>query len=214
MIAPTTAVYDDHEVIVPPNRLVKAIKKVTVAMPADDPVERAETALNKLSTEFSSWMIKECDRLDAARNAVKKFGFGKKTLDELFHAAHDIKGDATTFGYPVVAPAAESLCRVLEYSPEASRIPLALIDQHVDAIRAIVREYARADAEMIGHALIKKLWDVSDRIPEPKKQGSAGLSRRHRCPRRSRRTEKPETSVQTERKCPGQTRAFFLRNAV
>ena len=29
----TTAVYDDHEVIMPPNRLVKAIKKVTVAMP-------------------------------------------------------------------------------------------------------------------------------------------------------------------------------------
>jgi hypothetical protein len=157
----TTAVYDDHEVIVPPNRLVKAIKKVTVAIPEDDPVERAETALNKLSTEFSSWMIKECDRLDAARNAVKKYGFGKKTLDELFHAAHDIKGDATTFGYPVVAPAAESLCRVLEYSPEASRIPLALIDQHVDAIRAMVREYARADAEMVAHALIKKLWDVS-----------------------------------------------------
>jgi HPt (histidine-containing phosphotransfer) domain-containing protein len=158
----TTAIYDDHEVITPPNRLVKAIKKVTVAIPEDDPVERAETALNKLSSEFTSWMFKECDRLDAARTAVKKYGFGKKTLDELFHAAHDIKGDATTFGYPVVAPAAESLCRVLEYSPEASRIPFALIDQHVDAIRAIVREYARPDAEQIAYALTKKLWDVSE----------------------------------------------------
>ena len=159
---PTTAVYDDHEVITPPNRLVKAIKKVTIAIPGDDPVERAETALQKLSSEFTAWMLKECDRLDAARDAVKKFGFGKKTLDELFHAAHDIKGDSATFGYPVVAPAAESLCRVLEYSPEASRIPLALIDQHVDAIRAIVREYARPDAEQIAHTLIKKLWEVSE----------------------------------------------------
>lgn len=158
----TTAVYDDHEVITPPNRLVKAIKRVTVAIPGDDPVERAENALSKLSTEFTSWMVSECDRLDAARNSVKKFGFGKKTLDELFHSAHDIKGDASTFGYPAVAPAAESLCRVLEYSPEASRIPIALIDQHVDAIRAIVREYARPDAEHIAYALTKKLWDVSE----------------------------------------------------
>lgn len=157
----TTAVYDDHEVITPPNRLVKAIKKVTVTIPSDDPVQRAETALTKLSSEFSSWMIAECDRLDAARDAVKKLGFGKKTLDELFHAAHDIKGDSATFGYAAVAPAAESLCRVLEYSPEASRIPFALIDQHVDAIRAIVREYARPDAEQIADALTKKLWDVS-----------------------------------------------------
>jgi len=158
---PTTAVYDDHEVITPPNRLVKAIKKITVAIPGDDPVERAESALSKLSTEFTSWMNAECQRLDAAREAVKKFGFGKKTLDELFHAAHDIKGDAATFGYPVVAPAAESLCRVLEYSPEASRIPLALIDQHVDAIRAIVREYATPNAEQIAQALIARLWEVS-----------------------------------------------------
>ncbi len=159
---PNTAIYDDHEVITPPNRLVKAIKKVTVTVPGDDPVERAETALSKLSSEFTSWMSAECDRLDAARNAVKTFGFGKKTLDELFHAAHDIKGDASTFGYAAVAPAAESLCRVLEYSPEASRIPLPLIDQHVDAIRAIVREYARPDAEQIAHALTKKLWEVSE----------------------------------------------------
>ncbi|MES1154897.1 MAG: Hpt domain-containing protein [Pseudorhodoplanes sp.] len=159
---PTTAVFDDHEVITPPNRLVKAIKKVTIAIPGDDPVERAETALSKLSSEFTSWMVAECERLDAARNAVKKFGFGKKSLDELFHAAHDIKGDASTFGYPAVAPAAESLCRVLEHSPEASRIPLPLIDQHVDAIRAIVREYARPDAEQIAIALTKKLWEVSE----------------------------------------------------
>jgi chemotaxis protein histidine kinase CheA len=156
-----TAVFDDHEVITPPNRLVKAIKKVSIAIPGDDPVERAEVALDALSEEFTAWMIKECERLDAARHAVKKYGFGKKTMDELFHAAHDIKGDSTTFGYPVVAPAAESLCRVLEYSPEASRIPIPLIDQHVDAIRAMVREYTRPDAEMVAQALIKKLWDVS-----------------------------------------------------
>ena len=157
-----TAVYDDHEVIVPPNRLVKAIKRVSISIPGDNPVERAETALDKLSSEFSSWMTKECDRLDAARHAVKKFGFGKKTLDELFHAAHDIKGDASTFGYPIVAPAAESLCRVLEYAPDSSRIPLALIDQHVDAIRAIVREHARADIDTIAGVLTGKLRTVTD----------------------------------------------------
>lgn len=160
---PTTEVFADHEIITPPNKLAaKAVKKIAVSIPGDDPLERAEKALAQLSSEFTTWMINECDRLDAARNAVKKIGFGKKTLDELFHAAHDIKGDAATFGYPAVAPAAESLCRVIEHSPEASRIPLALIDQHVDAIRAIVREYARPDCEVIAHALTKKLWEVTE----------------------------------------------------
>lgn len=158
----TTASYPDHEVITPPNKLAKAVRKVSVSIPGDDPVERAEKALSKLSNEFSTWMFKECERLDAARNSVKKHGFGKKTLDELFHAAHDIKGDAATFGYPAVSPAAESLCRVLEHSPDASRIPMALVDQHVDAIRAIVREYARPDAEQIAMTLTQSLWKVTE----------------------------------------------------
>lgn len=159
---PTTASFPDHEIITPPNKLAKAMRKVTVSIPGDDPVERAEKALSKLSGEFATWMFKECERLDAARQAVKKSGFGKKTLDELFHAAHDIKGDAATFGYPAVSPAAESLCRVLEHSPDASRIPIALVDQHVDAIRAIVREYARPDAEQIATSLTRSLWTVTE----------------------------------------------------
>ena len=68
-----------------------------------------------------------------------------------------MKGDSGTFGYPAVAPAADSLCRLLEHTPDLTRIPLAIIDQHVDAVRAIVREYARADIAVIAHALTAKL---------------------------------------------------------
>jgi HPt (histidine-containing phosphotransfer) domain-containing protein len=156
------ATFDDHQVITPPNRLRRAVKKVTVALPEDDPVTRAESALAQLSSEFSSWMFAECDRLDAARRAVADIGFSKQTIDALFTAAHDIKGEAETFGYPAVAPAAESLCRAIEHTPDPSRIPHALIDQHVDAIRAIIREYARPDVEQIASALTQKLREVTD----------------------------------------------------
>ena len=72
-------------------------------------------------------------------------GLTEKTHAELFRAAHDIKGEAATFGYPAVVGAADSLCRLLEHTPDMSRIPLTLVEQHVDAVRAIAREYARAD---------------------------------------------------------------------
>jgi chemotaxis protein histidine kinase CheA len=156
---PTISTYADHEVITPPNKLVKAVAKV--ALPGDDPVARAEAALAQLSSEFSDWMAAECARLDAARHTVKETGFTKKSLDEMFHAAHDIKGDAATFGYPLAAPAAESLCRVLEHTPDPKRIPMELIDQHVDAVRAIVREYARHDIAEIASRLNVKLVQVT-----------------------------------------------------
>ena len=57
----------------------------------------------------------------ARRRAQRRQGSAASTpatRDELFHAAHDIKGEAATFGYPLVAPAADSLCRLLEHTPE------------------------------------------------------------------------------------------------
>ena len=80
----------------------------------------------------------------------------------MFYAAHDVKGDAATFGFPLAAGVAESLCRVLEHSPDSRRIPLELVDQHVDAVRAIIREYARPDIATVATALTRKLRLVSD----------------------------------------------------
>jgi HPt (histidine-containing phosphotransfer) domain-containing protein len=156
---PAVVTYGDHEVITPPNKLRKAL--IAPAEAADDPVARAEQALAQLSGEFSTWMNSECERLDGARHAVDKAGFTPKTQEALFHAAHDIKGQAATFGYPTVAGAAESLCRLIEHSPDITQVPISLVDQHVDAIRAIVRENHRAEAGQIAAVLTKRLRDVT-----------------------------------------------------
>jgi HPt (histidine-containing phosphotransfer) domain-containing protein len=107
-------------------------------------------------------MNDECERLDAARRKVKESGLSKETQQELFLAAHDIKGDSSTFGYPEVVPAADSLCRLLEHAPDLDRIPLSIVDQHVDAVRAIVREYTRPDISAVAAALTGKLRTVTD----------------------------------------------------
>jgi HPt (histidine-containing phosphotransfer) domain-containing protein len=80
----------------------------------------------------------------------------------LFHAAHDIKGEAATFGFPLLTAAADSLCRLIEHTPDVTRIPIKLVDQHVDAVRAIYREYARSDAKELAAKLTKRLRVVTD----------------------------------------------------
>jgi len=57
---------------------------------------------------------------------------------------------------------AESLCRLIEHTPDLNRIPLTLLDQHVDAIRAIVREIARPDAQETAIVLTHRLCEVTD----------------------------------------------------
>lgn len=159
-----TAVTDfgDHQVIVPKNELRKAISHKPSAPGDEDPVARAEQALAQLAGEFESWMEAECKRLDQARHAVGKHGFNDATCGALFSAAHDIKGEAETFGYPAVTAAADSLCRLIDLSPDMSRIPFELVEQHVDAVRAIHREYANSDAKELADRLTSRLREVTD----------------------------------------------------
>jgi HPt (histidine-containing phosphotransfer) domain-containing protein len=156
------ATYGDHEVITPENKLRKAVSTRPPVPGEEDPVARAEQALAELSGEFASWMDSECERLDRARREVVRAGFTVPNKEALFHAAHDIKGEAATFGFPAVAAAAESLCRLIELTPDLAQVPLKLVDQHVDAVRAIYREYARSDAEELAASLTRKLRDVTD----------------------------------------------------
>ena len=159
---PSVTTYADHEVITPPNPLRASVSRVNDAKAGGDPVARAEAALAQLSSEFSTWMDEECEQLDRARHEVRAKGLGADTHPALFRAAHDIKGEAATFGFPWVAALADSLCRLLEHTPEAARIPITLVDQHVDAVRAVVRESARPDIATVAEALTSRLREVTE----------------------------------------------------
>ena len=123
---------------------------------------RAEAALAELADDFSSWMDQECVRLDIARNTIKAAGITPGNRDVLFRAVHDIKGQAATLGFPQAAPVADSLCRLIEHTPDIARLPLRLIDQHVDAIRAITHRNTRGDGNRYAAQLAEKLRQVTD----------------------------------------------------
>ncbi|HXN70326.1 MAG TPA: Hpt domain-containing protein [Bradyrhizobium sp.] len=153
--------FADHHVITQPNPLRKVLRRVTET-DHDDPVARAEKALAGLSGEFKKWMAIEADRLSAAYTVVLKHGFTDETREELFRAAHDIKGDAATFGYPSAGAAAESLCRIIEHAPDLEKVPSELIVYHINAIQAIVRERTKLDTVSTASALSRQLRGVAD----------------------------------------------------
>ncbi|QAU46334.1 Hpt domain-containing protein [Bradyrhizobium guangzhouense] len=150
-----------HHVITQPNPLRKVLRRVE-EKDMDDPVGRAEQALAGLSGEFKSWMTTEVNRLATAYVAIRNDGFTKERRDELFHAAHDIKGDAATFGYPAAAAVAESLCRVIEHAPDLEKVPAELFTHHINAILAIVQENTKLDSISVSAELSRRLRKVAD----------------------------------------------------
>src|SRR6478752_9384857 len=153
--------FGDHHVITQPNPLRNVLLRVPES-DLDDPVGRAEKALAGLSVEFKNWMTIEADRLSAAHAIVLRDGFNTENRIELFRAAHDIKGDAATFGFPSAGAAAESLCRIIEHAPDLDEVPSNLIAHHINAIQAIVRERTKLDTVSVASALSRQLRGVAD----------------------------------------------------
>ena len=100
--------------------------------------------------------------LDKVRHDIAVGGLAEPTKVALLRSADDIRDHAPTLGFPLVAEAAARLCQLIRNAPDGTRIPLELIEQHVYAVRAIHREYARSDAKELAAKLIKELSAVTN----------------------------------------------------
>ena len=118
---------------------------------------RAEAALATLSANFDAWMDDDLSKLSAARDAMLLHGVDDSTIDKLFTPALDLKGLGATYDYPLVTRLAASLCKLLGDGDTVLQGPLPLVDAHVSAIKATVREGARSGNDPMGLALAGEL---------------------------------------------------------
>lgn len=131
----------------------------------ENAIARAEAALEALSINFDEWMADEIDRLEQARLKGRADGYSEGALEALYLRAHDVKGVGTTYGYPLVTALGAQLCRLLD-NPDgrrAARETPALIDAHVDGMRAIMRSHLKKADDPVGLALVRELKARVDR---------------------------------------------------
>jgi len=143
------------EIFMPPN-ILKA--KAGSASGAIDmaAVVRAETVVESLKVEFNDWVATDVERLGACRDRFAAQP-NHNTRGELFRAAHDLKGQATTFDYPMISRLASSLTRLFEDTEASVAVPLDLIDAHVAAIRIVFRDRVRTATDKISIAVAEEL---------------------------------------------------------
>lgn len=153
-----------HEIITPPNKLKEKVKPLRQrpGQPVDDPVARAERELKKLEPQFDIWMEKDIKRLKSGWDSFSLASadgapVNSESVADMFHAAHDLKGQAATFGQPYIASVAASMCMILENESALGVVPKVLIEQHVNAIVAIYRERDKPHANAIAFKLSDEL---------------------------------------------------------
>lgn len=120
-------------------------------------IAKAEAALKSLSGNFAQWLQDEITKLEAARQAIRTDGMTPATVESLYLRAHDLKGLGTTYGFPLITRIAASLCVLTDDAEKRTRAPISLVDAHIDAIRAAVRDDIKTDEHSVGRALAEEL---------------------------------------------------------
>jgi chemotaxis protein histidine kinase CheA len=120
-------------------------------------IAKAEAALKSLSGNFAQWLEDEITKLETSRQQVKAGGMTGENMESLYLRAHDLKGLGATYGFPLITRIAGSLCRLLDEKEKRSSAPMPLVDAHIDAIKAAVRDDIKTDEHPIGKVLAQEL---------------------------------------------------------
>lgn len=120
-------------------------------------IAKAEAALKSLSGNFAQWLQDEVVKLENARARVRADGVNAETMEQLYLRAHDLKGLGATYEFPLITRIAASLCRLIDDKDKRLSAPMTLIDAHIDAIKASVRDSIKTDEHPTGRALILEL---------------------------------------------------------
>ena len=104
---------------------------------SDDMLKNIEASIQAMSEEFLEAIGQQIDELMPLFQNIKS---EKKGMDDLFTKAHDIKGQAGTFGYPLITYVSNELCRFLEkikapYSEQSLHVVLA----HIHTMNALFK---------------------------------------------------------------------------
>jgi chemotaxis protein histidine kinase CheA len=143
------------EIFMPPNILKAKVGGIGVDIDTAA-LLRAEAAMEDLKSEFSDWVAADIQRLGACRDRFASQP-DQAAREELFRVALDLKGQATTFEYPMISRIAASLARLLEDLKPAETVPLGLIDAHVAAIRVVFRDEIRTASDRMSIVVADEL---------------------------------------------------------
>jgi len=120
-------------------------------------IAKAEQALQAMSSQFGQWLQDEIVKLDQAQAEIRSAGYNAATAEALYFRAHDLKGLGTTYQYPLVTRLAGSLCKMMDDPAKRMAAPIVLLDAHIDAIKAVVRDAIQTEDHPVGKILVEAL---------------------------------------------------------
>ena len=120
---------------------------------------RAEAAVANLAQDYASWALADVAKARMALAAAIDDPAGRAPyIEALFRVGHDLKGQGTSFGYPLVTKIGHSLCALTrDRARQYDSKHLDLVKSHLDAIDLILTKGIKGEGGKVGAELVAKL---------------------------------------------------------
>ena len=136
-----------------PNPIRKKVRLEQDADPANL-IRRADKQVQKLSGEFEEIFAASVPALGEAMERLRKTdGADDEALDRLRRTLHDLRGQAGTFGYPLVSQVGDSACKFIDLSEKIDAPETEVLGMHIDALKAISQAKIKGDGGPVGAEL-------------------------------------------------------------
>ncbi|MBL8708582.1 MAG: hypothetical protein JNL25_05280 [Rhodospirillaceae bacterium] len=117
---------------------------------------RAEAAVADLAKGYGAWAladIEQCATFLAAARAIASHAARVARARDIYGVAHNIKGQGSSFGYPLMTRLGQSLCELTRRKTAFTDSDLDLVAAHLDAMRLVLAKEIRGDGGELGQKL-------------------------------------------------------------
>lgn len=111
-------------------------------------LRRAEDVVTKVAGEFEGILAEELSDLDGLMKEYKADP-SEDGLNRLFRRVHNLRGQGTTLGFPLITRIGTSFCGYIIERDMSKPINQALIEQHLQALHIVLREKRSTDGDTV-----------------------------------------------------------------
>lgn len=153
------------EVIKPPDTLSKRVKiGGPNAVKLDGLADSDTSFIDNVAANYLAYFKEDLKVLSAAFAKLKDAPGDSEIREEVFTAAHDIKGQAGSFGYDLITDMANSLCRFLEKLSTLEKKHLEVVSFHVEAMKIAEAKEMKGNGGPAGQKLLAGLKGVVEKV--------------------------------------------------
>lgn len=122
----------------------------------------AQATLETMQSGFLDHLRREIGRMDEAMQRAQRQGPSEclSALRELYEISHNLRGQGSTFDYPLITAICGTLCDFIEQTERFQEIHLEAIEIQLSAIKAVVAGEIVGDGGTAGRELLSSIEEL------------------------------------------------------